>query len=67
MKIHRRDGTVFCDILTVAGGTFNGAFLFQADLSEAMISEGGNPGLRSLEAQLDAMGFRLAVALEEAS
>ena len=32
-----------------------------------MLSEGGNPGLRSLEALLDAMGFRLAVTLKEAS
>jgi probable addiction module antidote protein len=32
-----------------------------------MLSENGNPELRSLEALLDALGFRLAVTLKEAS
>ncbi len=32
-----------------------------------MLSESGNPELRSLEALLDALGFRLAVRLKEAS
>ena len=32
-----------------------------------MLSESGNPELRSLEALLDALGFRLAVTLKEAS
>ena len=32
-----------------------------------MLSENGNPALRSLEALLDALGFRLAVTLKEAS
>jgi probable addiction module antidote protein len=32
-----------------------------------MLSENGNPELRSLETLLDALGFRLAVALKEAS
>jgi probable addiction module antidote protein len=32
-----------------------------------MLSENGNPELRSLEVLLDALGFRLAVALKEAS
>ena len=32
-----------------------------------ILSENGNPELRSLEALLDALGFRLAVALKEAS
>lgn len=32
-----------------------------------MLSEHGNPGLRSLETLLDALGFRLAVMLKEAS
>jgi probable addiction module antidote protein len=32
-----------------------------------MLSENGNPALRSLEALLDALGFRLAVRLKEAS
>ena len=32
-----------------------------------MLSEKGNPELRSLEALLDAMGFRLTVTLKEAS
>ena len=32
-----------------------------------MLSENGNPALRSLEALLDALGFRLAVALKGAS
>ena len=32
-----------------------------------MLSEKGNPGLRSLEALLDAMGFRLTATLKEAS
>lgn len=32
-----------------------------------MLSENGNPELRSLEALLDALGFRLAVKLKEAS
>jgi len=32
-----------------------------------MLSENGNPELRSLEALLDALGFRLTVALKEAS
>jgi probable addiction module antidote protein len=32
-----------------------------------MLSENGNPEFRSLEALLDALGFRLAVALKEAS
>jgi len=31
-----------------------------------MLSENGNPELRSLEALLDALGFRLSVALEDA-
>jgi len=31
-----------------------------------MLSENGNPELRSLEALLDALGFRLAVTLKEA-
>ena len=31
-----------------------------------MLSESGNPELRSLEALLDALGFRLAVTLKEA-
>lgn len=32
-----------------------------------MLSENGNPELRSLEALLDALGFRLSVTLKEAS
>ena len=32
-----------------------------------MLSENGNPELRSLEALLDALGFRLAIMLKEAS
>jgi probable addiction module antidote protein len=32
-----------------------------------MLSENGNPELRSLEVLLDALGFRLAVKLKEAS
>ena len=32
-----------------------------------ILSENGNPAFSSLEALLDAMGFRLAVALKEAS
>ena len=32
-----------------------------------MLSESGNPELRSLEVLLDALGFRLAVALKAAS
>ena len=32
-----------------------------------MLSENGNPELRSLEALLDALGFRLSVGLKEAS
>lgn len=32
-----------------------------------MLSENGNPEFRSLEALLDALGFRLAVTLKEAS
>ncbi len=32
-----------------------------------MLSENGNPELRSLEALLGALGFRLSVTLEEAS
>lgn len=32
-----------------------------------MLSESGNPELRSLQALLDALGFRLAVTLKEAS
>ena len=32
-----------------------------------MLSKSGNPELRSLEALLDALGFRLAVTLKEAS
>ena len=32
-----------------------------------MLSENGNPELRSLEALLNALGFRLAVTLKEAS
>ena len=32
-----------------------------------MLSENGNPELRSLETLLDALGFRLAVTLKEAS
>jgi probable addiction module antidote protein len=32
-----------------------------------MLSENGNPELRSLEALLDALGFRLAVTLKHAS
>ena len=32
-----------------------------------MLSENGNPELRSLEALLDALGFRLAITLKEAS
>jgi probable addiction module antidote protein len=32
-----------------------------------MLSESGNPELRSLEALLDALGFRLAITLKEAS
>jgi probable addiction module antidote protein len=32
-----------------------------------MLSKTGNPELRSLEALLDAMGFRLAVTVKEAS
>lgn len=32
-----------------------------------MLSQNGNPELRSLEALLDALGFRLAVKLKEAS
>ena len=32
-----------------------------------MLSENGNPELRSLEALLDALGFRLAVTLKQAS
>jgi probable addiction module antidote protein len=32
-----------------------------------MLSKDGNPELRSLEALLDALGFRLAIALKEAS
>lgn len=32
-----------------------------------ILSESGNPELRSLETLLDALGFRLAVALKEAS
>ena len=32
-----------------------------------MLSETGNPELKSLEALLDALGFRLAVTLKEAS
>ena len=32
-----------------------------------MLSANGNPELRSLEALLDALGFRLAVTLKEAS
>jgi probable addiction module antidote protein len=32
-----------------------------------MLSDKGNPELRSLEALLDAMGFRLSVTLKEAS
>ena len=32
-----------------------------------MLSEKGNPELRSLEVLLDALGFRLAVTLKEAS
>ena len=32
-----------------------------------ILSENGNPELRSLEAVLDALGFRLSVSLKEAS
>lgn len=32
-----------------------------------MLSENGNPELRSLEALLDALGFRLAITIKEAS
>ncbi len=32
-----------------------------------MLSENGNPELRSLEALLDALGFRLSITLKEAS
>jgi len=32
-----------------------------------MLSENGNPELRSLETLLDGLGFRLAVTLKEAS
>jgi probable addiction module antidote protein len=32
-----------------------------------MLSESGNPELRSLEVLLDALGFRLSVSLKEAS
>lgn len=32
-----------------------------------MLSENGNPELRSLEALLDALGFRLSIKLKEAS
>lgn len=32
-----------------------------------MLSENGNPELRSLEAILDALGFRLSIKLKEAS
>jgi probable addiction module antidote protein len=32
-----------------------------------ILSENGNPELRSLEALLDALGFRLAITLKEAS
>jgi probable addiction module antidote protein len=32
-----------------------------------MLSENGNPEFRSLEALLDALGFRLAVTIKEAS
>ncbi len=32
-----------------------------------MLSENGNPEFRSLETLLDALGFRLAIALKEAS
>ena len=32
-----------------------------------MLSENGNPELRSLEALLDALGFRLAITTKEAS
>ncbi len=32
-----------------------------------MLSENGNPGLHSLDAILDALGFRLAIALKNAS
>ena len=32
-----------------------------------MLSENGNPELRSLEALLDALGFRLSITLNEAS
>jgi len=31
-----------------------------------MLSENGNPGLRSLEAVLDALGFRLTIECKEA-
>ena len=33
---------------------------------DRMLSENGNPELRSLEALLDALGFRLSVELEAA-
>ena len=34
---------------------------------DRMLSENGNPELRSLEALLDALGFRLSITLKEAS
>ncbi len=37
------------------------------DRIDRLFSENGNPELRSLEALLDALGFRLSITLKEAS
>ena len=57
------------DIARARGGVAQPAEATQLNREHLyrMLSENGNPELRSLEALLDALGFRLAVTLKQAS
>jgi len=68
-----RDPEVFLlalrDVARARGGVAKLAKLTELNREHLyrMLSENGNPELRSLESLLDALGFRLAVTLKEAS
>lgn len=58
-----------CDVVRAQGGAAKLAEITELNREHLyqMLSENGNPELRSLEALLDALGFRLAVTLKETS